>query len=735
MPLNTPLPLAFFTNPLMLGWLAAAAAPLIIHLWNKRKYREVSFAAIEFLLAALRKNSKRIQVEQWILLAVRTLIILLLVMAVAEPFLEQAGLRFSPGQKTHKVLVLDGSFSMAYKPTDNSRFERAKELAVQIVDESSQGDGFTLVLMSQPPRVVVGTPAFERADFVKEIQNLKLPHTGADLPATLEKVEEILGRARQDYSRLVQSEVYFLSDLGRHGWVPELGSPQAVTEFRERSQRISEQARLVVIDLGQSGTDNLAVTDIEISEPYVLAGRDVNVVAQVKSFGRQPHTQHLAELFVDGRRAGEEHVDVPAGGEASVGFSYRFDSPGDHALEVRLAPDLLQVDNRRWLSLPVKEQLRVLCVDGKPSAEPFGGAAEYLAVALAPRGQQQGRGEVQVEVASERELLERDLNAYDALFLANVQQFTRNEAQVLSSYVRRGGGLVFFLGDHVRADSYNEYLFTDDEAPTRVLPARLAAAVAESQYRFEPGDYRHRIINIFRGQERSGLLTTPVYKYIKLDLPQPTAARVALAFENGDPVIVEEQFDRGRTILVATSADVSWTTMPMWPSYVPIVQELLAAAVGGSWSERNVGVGQTLGSDLRTVATDVRIDVQPPEGEARQVKLAGEGEYGSWSFAETDLSGVYVAKLGPPLSRNESYAVNVDTAESDLTKLELAELKSDEVWPNISFEYNTNWQNLDERPTGEISRRATFHRWLLYGVLGLIFTETLLAWQFGRRSS
>jgi hypothetical protein len=173
----------------------------------------------------------------------------------------------------------------------------------------------------------------------------------------------------------------------------------------------------------------------------------------------------------------------------------------------------------------------------------------------------------------------------------------------------------------------------------------------------------------------------------------------------------------------------------MWPSYVPVVQELLAAAVGGSWSERNAAVGQALGSSFRSLASDLRVEIQPPAGEVRQVKLTGEGDYLGWSYSETDQSGVYVAKLGPPLSRSESYAVNVDTAESDLTKLDLSELRSDEVWPNMSFEYNTNWQNLDERPSGEISRRATFHRYLLYGVLFLIFTESLLAWQFGRRTA
>jgi hypothetical protein len=730
-----PITLAFFTNPLMLGWLAAAAAPLIIHLWNKRKYREVSWAAIDFLLAAMRKNARRIQLEQWILLAVRTLLLILLILAVAQPFLEQAGLKFVAGQKTHKVLVIDGSFSMGYKPTDKSRFDRAKELAAQIVDESSQGDGFTLVLMSQPPRVVVGTPALERGDFAQEIENLRLPHTGLDLPATLVQVEEILNRAQRDYPRLVQSEVYILSDLGRAGWAPELNGAKAVEEFRARSKRISESARLVVIDLGQTGSDNLAVTDAATAEPYVTVGRNVTVTAEVANFGRQSRSQQLVEFFVDGRRAGEEYVDVQAGSHASVAFNYQFEAPGDHAVEVRLASDLLDIDNHRFLSIPVEESLRVLVVDGRPGGGEFGGSAAFLAVALSPRGRDTDQATVRTEVVGERELLERDLNPYDCLFLANVQQFTANEAQVLRKYLEQGGGLVFFLGEQVRADSYNEHLFAPAEENLRVLPARLVTAATESQYRFQPGDYRHPIIRAFRGQDRAGLLTTPVYKYFKLELPESSQAEVALEFENGDPVIVEEQIGRGRSIVVATSADTSWTTMPMWPSYVPIVQELLAAAVGGKLQERNVEVGQALGNSVRTLASEVKLDVRPPVGDVRPLKLESEGDYARWSFGDTDSSGLYVAQFGPPVSRNETFAVNVDTRESDLTKLEAAELRGEEVWPGINFHYETNWQNLDEAPSGEISRRAGLHRWLLVGVLGLLLTETVLAWRFGRRTA
>src|SRR5687767_15117619 len=118
----TPGPLfAFgFSQLAMLGWLAAAAVPVLIHLWNKRKYREVTWAAMEYLLAAIQKNSRRLRIEQWLLLAIRTAIILLVVLAVAGPYLEQAAAPFIAGRPTHKLMVIDASYSMAYRSTDKS---------------------------------------------------------------------------------------------------------------------------------------------------------------------------------------------------------------------------------------------------------------------------------------------------------------------------------------------------------------------------------------------------------------------------------------------------------------------------------------------------------------------------------------------------------------------------------------------------------------------------------------
>ncbi|MGD9723693.1 MAG: BatA domain-containing protein [Pirellulales bacterium] len=726
--------LAFgFGNLLMLGWLAAAAAPILIHLWNKRKYREVPWAAVEYLLAAMRKNSRRMRLEQWLLLAVRTLIIVLLVFAVAQPFLEQAGFQFVPGGRTLKVLVLDGSYSMAYKPTDKSCFDRARQLAAQIVDESAQGDAFALVLMAAPPVVIVGTPAVEPGDFVDEVENLKLPHGSADLPATLLQVEQILNAAdNDDWAR---REVYFLTDLGRNTWVPDLKDADAA-QYRQRLTALSQRAALVVVDLGQGGAENLAATGLAAEDPYATTAREVSFAAQIRNFGAQPKPHHLVEFHVDGRRVKESYVDVPAGEQASVAFSHRFDTPGDHVVELRAGPDLLDIDNHRWLSVSVKDRLRVLCVNGKPAAGRMTGATDYLALALNPEtGQGDAPSVVEPEVILESALLERDLSRYDCIFLCNVAQFTASEARVLEGVLARGGGLVFFLGDQVLADRYNRELA--GEQGVRVLPARVGDIISEAQYQyFDPLGYRHPLVRVFAGREQSGLLTTPVYKYFRLVVEPSSRARVALAFDDGDPAIVEETIQAGRCILVATDGSLSsvdpqtnqhWTTMPVWPSYVPVVQEILALAVGGQMNERNLQVGQQLGDALPAMATRATVGVTNPSGDREDVRMVLDAQVSRWSYADTQQSGVYRAELGPPLARELSFAVNVDTNESDLSRLAADDLPS---------EFLTHKRDdLDAADSPAIGQRSGLHRLLLYGVLGLLLFEMLLAGRFaGARS-
>jgi hypothetical protein len=685
---------------------------------------------MEYLLAALKRQARKIRLEQWLLLALRTLVIVLVVLAVAEPAVERSGAAMLAGGRTHRLLVIDVSYSMAYRATDKSRLERAKELAARIVDQSAPGDAFTLVLMASPPRVVVGTPAFEAAAIREEIEHVEVLDTGADLAATLSEVGKLLAAARRDGPRLDRHEVYFLTDLQRVTWAPRLAAA-ASADLRRQCAELAEAAEVVVIDVGQPAAQNLALTALTTPEAVVTVGRSLSLHAELQNFGRQPRDRQGVELLVDGRRTDRQQVNVPAGGSAGVDFrALRFDTPGDHVLEARAEGDPLEIDNHRYLVVPVRQSVRVLCIDGRPSGEPFQGAADYLALALAPQAGPLERPPIEVQTAAETAILERTLAAYDCVLLANVAQFTASEAKVLEAYLGHGGNLLFFLGDQVQAERYNREL-GGLAGPPRIMPARLDTVVQVQQpLRVDPLGYRHPMLGAFAGHEKAGLLSMPVWKYFKLEVPRDAAARVVLRLAGGDPLLVEQPVRRGHVVLVATSADPSWTAWPLWPSYVPMLQEILAWCLRGAAEQRNVEAGEPLAGSLAAAAGEVPVVLERPDGRTRSLPLRTEGDYRTWTFAETFKSGIYTVRLGPPGGAEQRFAVNPDRAESDLAAIGADELEND-VWPGIRYTDPATWQGPDARSAGPIAGAGRLPVELLYAVLGLLLLETCVAWRFG----
>ena len=718
----------------MLGWLAAAAAPILIHLWSRRKYREMSFAAMEYLLAAVRQQARRLLFEQWLLLAIRTLLVVLVVLAVAEPYMERAGSAFTPGGHAHRVLVFDGSYSMAYKPADKTRFDRAKDLAKQIVMQSPQGDAFTLVLMSSAPRVIVGAAAMEPGAIIEEIDSLQLPHTAAELPAAIPTIRQLVETIAAENPRLDRHEVYFLTDLQRITWAPKL-SEAAKTQFLEQTNDLAHVANLFVIDLGQPLAENLAITSLEPADSLITVGRDTPLVATLRHYGGQAPGRQLVELFVDGRRIAQSHAKFSSDGTATAEFSCRFDSPGDHAIEVRAAGDALDVDNHRYLALPVRQAIRVLCIDGRPSGGSFQGAADYLAVALTPRVEPGIQASLQADVVAESALLERSLGMYDCLFLCNVAQFTASEARALDAYLRGGGSVVFFLGDQVLADRYNSELGVAGEGRAggpHILPARLGAVVDRPEFRLDPLEYQHPVLHAFRGPGQTSLLTTPVFKHYQLMIPKDSRATTILAIGSGDPLAIEQPAHRGRVVLIGTSAEPSWTAMPLWPSFVPLVHEIVTWCAAGQIRQRNVLVGERFCALAASPADMFPPKVQTPDGRQRSATLNTDGDGSALTCTDTSQSGIYTATFGPPVNRSQIFAVNIDTAESDLAQIDPEDLRND-VWPDIPFVYQTSWHDLGAAAVvaGSSSGKSRLHVDLLYAVLGLLVVETFLGWRLG----
>ena len=337
----------------------------------------------------------------------------------------------------------------------------------------------------------------------------------------------------------------------------------------------------------------------------------------------------------------------------------------------------------------------------------------------------------------EGELQAFDLSTYDCVFFCNVRMFTEREAQLVETFLKGGGGVIWCLGDQVSAENYNQVLYRQGAGP---LPARLGdrhgnAERRDEAFAFDPGDFSHPLLSAFQGNPDAGLETTLSYVYIEATLPAPGSptqsdARVALAFDSGDPAIVERPFGRGHSLLVTTSVDERWGTWPLWPSFLPLVHEIVQYSVAGRWGERQRQVGEALSEIFPVTAADVDAAIVRPDGQTQTARVAREESFSRFTFENTSTAGIYEVTFAHPVSRSELFAVNVDPRESQLAKFGHDEL-SEELLTGLEFSYLTSSPGEESAPEdSSTAEHGGLARWILYGILYLMFVEQMLAWDF-----
>lgn len=723
-----------FLNVGLFYGLAAAAVPVAIHLLSKRRYRQTDWAAMHLLLEAVRRSSRRMQLEQLLLLSLRTLLILLVALAMMQPVYESsARAPSSVGPRTLRMIVVDGSFSMAYRVDGGEAlFERAKRIAAEIVEQGTLGDGFTLTLLAEPPREVVREPSFESGDMVDQIRRLQQPHGRGSPQALFDLLVDRAARHRREHPDLAATEIYLVSDLGRSTWLSE-PLPQAL---RDRLSALGQSAGIHVVDVGLDHLENAAVVDLRLGRQYAVTAESAALEYRLANFGKRGLTAKKLSLFVDGQLAGERTVDLPPQSETAGVFTHRFPTPGDHAVEVRLQPDDLPLDDSRFLAVPVKTSVDVLLVDGEPAGGEATPPVEYLRQALAPSAGGAGAaaggvaGAIRPTVALENALVENaDLDQYDCIFLCHVHRFSEPEALRLDRYVRAGGGLVFLLGDRVQPDSYNRWLSGDDPRGSKLLPVRIGAPQtippASPPGRPNPLGYRHELLSLFRGNERSGLTLVPIRKYFKLEPPtgREAASREALRLDDSAPLLVEARVDLGRVVVLAAGVDPATGFSPKSFVFLPLVHEILKFAARDAGRSQNVLVGALVAGQIE------RSPVDSPWKERGVLSEPPPADEPAGS-----RSGFFVCDFAAPQPHSGLLAVSVDPRESDLAKLDRAALES-ELLAGVRFSY---WnQRPDAAPSAASlgPRRDGLYRWLLYAALAALFLETFLAWKLGYHSA
>lgn len=695
-----------FLAPLMLVGLAALAVPIAIHLIGKSRARVVKFAALDFLMASKRKTARRLRLRERLLFIVRALVCLAIPLALSKPVTSCSshGPQVARGPQA-AVLVIDDSFTAGYRLGDRSLLRRA-------VDEGNR-----ILTALGPEAEVAVLRASESADNPGELtrDQLRVHDTLDDLEASARPadISRALARAAQllSGSSHARRTVYLLSALPAYA-IHDGEAPWG-----------ADGPALQIVDLrGGAELPNRAVTRATVEADPSTGSRGIAVTAEIANFGQAPVDELGVSLRVGGRVVATGAVDIAPGQHTVKRFLATLPQ-GARATDivVELAGDALPIDDRRWLHTQVRDELRVLLVDGDPRTTRHDDELFYLEAALRP-GDRADTGTAVTKITTD-ELADAQLDDHDVVVLANVHALPEERVAALDAWVRAGGGLMLTLGDRVTVEDYAETM-----GP--LLPQELADPVdtawgaapdelASRAQHLVKWDADHPIFAPF-GVDAPGLREASYTRFFLLgpSAPSGTGDRKVLArFTNGATALVEAAHGDGRLLLYTSSIDRDWNDLPIHPGYLPAMQQAVRHLARKQ--QRRGGDDTLVGHGVALATMEMtRLEVLQPDADHGTVfegeRLAGRSIV---RFLGTERPGVYQVTgtdaAGAARTLDElAFAVNLDPRGSDLTAADPAKLP-------------TSGAGLG---TGEDSGRRRVELWhaVAAGLLLLLLIESVL---------
>ena len=204
-----------FLSPIFLSLTTLASVPIIIHLLNRRRFIRIDWAPMKYLKLTIKTNRQRLRIEQLILLAIRTLAVLLLMIAIARPVLSANSLNWLTGHgRTSRIIVIDDSLSMAYQTDHRSAFEGAHEVLTEIAGKIGSQDSVTALLTSDMQRPIVREVHLQdTTKLLGEFNRLSVTDVRSDWPATFKAIDGYLAAAT-----FPTKEVTIITDFRKNGW-------------------------------------------------------------------------------------------------------------------------------------------------------------------------------------------------------------------------------------------------------------------------------------------------------------------------------------------------------------------------------------------------------------------------------------------------------------------------------------------------------------------------------------
>jgi len=640
-----------FLNPAILFGLLAASIPIIIHLLNLRKLKKIDFSTLQFLKELQKNKIRKIKLKQWLLLALRVLIILCTVTAFARPTLVGVSVGGTTSTaKTTAIFILDDTFSMSVIDQEGSYFNQAKESMKNILTQFEEGDEFGLVLVSHQPEEIEMTSNMTK--FKEEVNTTAISFSSNKLNNAIIKAAQVISDAKN-----FNKEIYLFTDFQKG----RLASEDEITDLKEQ---LGEQVRLYYFNYSGKEVSNFGIDDLKINTQIFEKDKPIKFDATIKNYSDRAKDNLVVSLFINGERLAQQSLNLNPGESKTANLEATAKTFGYNEALVEIEEDDLLEDNKRFTSFYIPEKIPVLILADNLSD------TKLVEAALKSVSEQ---GYFDLTVKKTEQISGTQLNNFQVMII--VSSNFMNAKEKLNQFLSSGKGVIIFPSSETNAAGFNNSL----SAIGLTSAGSFVKTERGQSIRFNEIDFNHPVFeNIFIDEKKKQVESPDFYSYYKIN--SAGKGKGIISLENESSFLSEYSIYSGKILLFSSSPVFSWSDFPVKSIFAPLIAKSVMYLSSKNISDVDYLAGETIYVNVSD-RTLPQIKIIRSDNREDFINMDEAQRSDFVSYTSTFTAGNYKFFSGENLL--STISVNTDPAES-VTEY-LSESEFDEYLEKINF--------------------------------------------------
>ena len=518
-----------FLYPGFLFALLAVLIPVVVHLFNFRRFKRVYFSNVSFLKEVKEQNSSRERLKNLLILVARVLAIVFLVLAFARPFLNSnAEANLESGNMIS--IYLDNSYSMDAVNKEGSLLDEAKRRAKEIVKSYRINDRFQLLTNDFEGK---HQRLLNAEEFVQAVDEVKISAASKNLQQVVNRQQGVFNGAANRYA-------YVISDFQQN-----FAGKEAIKK--------EQGTQLALVKLSANELPNISIDSVWFLSPVHQPNTSEKIIVRLKNFGNEEAKNVPLKLIINNQQKAIGSVTIASGGTTTDTLSYSGLKLGWQKGVLAIKDFPLTFDDELNFSFNVSDEQKILSINGAQTAkyiEALFNADPYF----------------KLTSISENNINYSVFPAFSLIILNGLIQPSSGLAQELKNYLNNGGTLVSFPSTAANLADYNSFLSTLNlplasdlvTTPSKVTQIELKHELFSNVFETLPKNMDLPLANrYFAHVERSGITKEPL-----LQLPA------------GKTFLARYPMSSGQVFLAASGLNEADGNFSKHPLFVPLMYKI-----------------------------------------------------------------------------------------------------------------------------------------------------------------